>query len=453
RDALATGAAILIDQAGIADAINVSAARTILDGTQSVQTSGSPTAFLITSGAHTTLDASTEATTVNWDLSANVEWATGDFTPQRFFRIQAPTMDFVAGSTVAAASTLAVSGAPIAGAFATLTRSFAINAESGMIVGAAGTAIAPTFGFNDVAGVGMRRGAGNRLAFAVSSSDRLSITVTQLEVLVAGTAASPAIGRGTAGNTGIFFPTTTSYAISTTGVERHRIDANGNVTFDQGAQTSGSPTALTVTGGAHTTLDVLTEATDIDFDLARAVEFTADGGAFALQRAISVKAPTYEATIGGTTITQAVLMELSGSPIAGTNMTLTDSATLRIKADSIAALTPADGVEQGILLENSTIATAGNQKHSPILVFEGQGWSTDGTGETREVQFGTQLVPIQGVLNPTGELRWYSAVNNPGAWTEQMALSSSGIVRLQSAQALGGGAAPTLGTIGGAGPG
>lgn len=99
--------------------------------TQPVSTSGSPTAFTLTGAAHTTLTASTEATDVNFNLARTVQFAAGALTTQRAFRIQAPTYSFASASTITTASTLSISGAPVAGTNATITNSYALNVEGG----------------------------------------------------------------------------------------------------------------------------------------------------------------------------------------------------------------------------------------------------------------------------------------------------------------------------------
>ena len=99
---------------------------------QSVSTSGSPTAFTITGAAHTTLTASTESTDINFNLARTVQFSTGALTTQRAFRIQAPTYAGVGAMTIATASTLSVSGPPVAGTNATITNAYALNVESGV---------------------------------------------------------------------------------------------------------------------------------------------------------------------------------------------------------------------------------------------------------------------------------------------------------------------------------
>jgi hypothetical protein len=98
---------------------------------QTVSTDGSPTALTLTGAAHTTLTASTEATDLNFNLARTVQFATGALTTQRAMRIQAPTYGFVGASTITTASTLSISGPPVAGTNATITSAYVLNVESG----------------------------------------------------------------------------------------------------------------------------------------------------------------------------------------------------------------------------------------------------------------------------------------------------------------------------------
>lgn len=99
--------------------------------TQGAYTSGSPTALTVTAGAHTTLAASTEDIGANFNFSATKQFATGNITAQREVLFQVPTYSFVGASTITNAATLAISGAPIAGANATITNSYALWIQGG----------------------------------------------------------------------------------------------------------------------------------------------------------------------------------------------------------------------------------------------------------------------------------------------------------------------------------
>jgi hypothetical protein len=92
--------------------------------TQGIATTGSPTAFTLTAGAHTTLTAGTEAIPYLVDLSATCQFSTGAIATQRGMVIKPQTLAFVGASMVTTAVTLDVSS-PIAGTNATLTNSYA----------------------------------------------------------------------------------------------------------------------------------------------------------------------------------------------------------------------------------------------------------------------------------------------------------------------------------------
>lgn len=123
--------------------------------TQPISTTGSPTAFTVTGAAHTTLALSTEATDVNFNLARTVQFATGALTTQRAMRIQAPTYGFVGASTITTASTLSISGAPVAGTNATISTAFSLYSEGGL-VGSVGDVVVAT----STGAFGVRSGAG-----------------------------------------------------------------------------------------------------------------------------------------------------------------------------------------------------------------------------------------------------------------------------------------------------
>lgn len=85
-----------------------------------------------TTGAASGFTASTEATAVNFNLSSTKQWNTGALATQREMRIQAPTYAFAAASTITDAITVEISGAPIAGANATITNPYAFKVADGL---------------------------------------------------------------------------------------------------------------------------------------------------------------------------------------------------------------------------------------------------------------------------------------------------------------------------------
>lgn len=68
----------------------------------------------------------------------------------------------------------------------------------------------------------------------------------------------------------------------------------------------------------------------------------------------------------------------------------------------------------GINLYNSTAATAGNQKYSPSLQWEGYGWKTNATAASQSVKMYAQLIPVEGAANPSVGLSIKSSINGAG---------------------------------------
>lgn len=102
--------------------------------TQSAQSSSSPNFITFTPGAHTGLTSSTEASDILFNLNRTVQFTSGALTTQRAIYVRAPTYAFTSASTLASASTFAISGAPSAGTNATITDPYALSVEGGRIL-------------------------------------------------------------------------------------------------------------------------------------------------------------------------------------------------------------------------------------------------------------------------------------------------------------------------------
>jgi len=111
--------------------VGVSSPSSTLDILQSAESSGTPKAFYLTGGAHTSMTASTEDIGADFNFSATKQWATGAITTQREILIQAPTYSFVGASTITNAATFAISGSPISGTNATITNSYSFWIQGG----------------------------------------------------------------------------------------------------------------------------------------------------------------------------------------------------------------------------------------------------------------------------------------------------------------------------------
>jgi hypothetical protein len=81
----------------------------------------------------------------------------------------------------------------------------------------------------------------------------------------------------------------------------------------------------------------------------------------------------------------------------------------------------------GLLLSNTTAATAGIQQYSPRIHLSGQGWKTNSTAASQSVDMIEEVQPISGASAPTGTLIWSNSING-GAYNALMALTSGGFL-------------------------
>ena len=358
--------------------------------TQPNATSGSSPALTITGGGHTTLAISTEASDINFNLARTVQFTGSssaggaNITNQRAVRIQAPTYSFSTVSsaqtqTIANAATLSIEGMPIAGTNAAITGSTALWIT--------GSTTSPTAG-----GRLLQVSYPSATTLAASSTligsylDIKNLTATSSEVygyyvntpIVNNSTTSNGAAYGMfvdgyqdasvrlthSGVSGtdtwygvrVYMPNQSTSAVTSVGlsIERPASEDSGStyalttntnagniglgsltptsyLTVTQPVITTGSPTTMTVTGGAHTALTLSTEAPDVNFNLARTVQFAT--GALTTQRAMLIQAPTY-GFVGASTITNAATLTVLNAPKAGTNATLTNTSALWLQGDS-----------------------------------------------------------------------------------------------------------------------
>ena len=135
--------------------------------------------------------------------------------------------------------------------------------------------------------------------------------------------------RDGADNSGKFIVATYAAGVA---AETFTVNKWGNTEINQGINTTGSPSAFKVTAGAHTELTLSVESPDVDFNLARTVQF--ETGALTNQRAVKFSAPTY-AFVGTSTITKAATVYISGAPVAGDNATLTNAYALWVDSGPV----------------------------------------------------------------------------------------------------------------------
>jgi hypothetical protein len=183
---------------------------------------------------------------------------------------------------------------------------------------------------------------------------------------------------------------------------------SGSIAITQSASTSGTPqSALIVSPGSHTTLTA-SEVIDIDLAVNRTVQFTA-GSSIPTQRSVLIRAPTYSAT-AAQIIENSGSLVVSGPPIAGLNITITETKSLWVQS----GLSRFDGA-----------LNAGNSSE----------FSINSTGNiTRINNVSTNWPAVQGTASTvltndgTGNLSWAASGASASGWTDDGA-----VVRLTTA--------------------
>jgi len=276
---------------------------------QAAATSGTPKAFLLTGGAHTTLTASTEAISADFNFAQTIQFATGAITLQRTIFMRGATYSFVGASTVTTAVTLYVDP-PTAGTNATFSEVAAIYSHGKLIVENTASAkqiilLGAVGGISQIA---------TEAAAALQFVDGLA---------GASSAISCIFRSGNVRTAGTLFVIQNA----TTGVVA--ITYYGG--FDQASIATGSGTAFAMrfTGANHTSQTASTEINNYSFG---AYTRTWAAGAITTQREWRLYQPTY-AFASASTITTAANLYIAGAPIAGTNATITKSLALWVDAD------------------------------------------------------------------------------------------------------------------------
>jgi len=198
--------------------------------------------------------------------------------------------------------------------------------------------------------------------------------------------------------------------------------AGASLSVTPGINNGGVQNSLVVTNSASINQTTNTEIPGVNFNLSATRQWSAGGGTQATQREFLIQAPTYAAT-AGYTITTAATVGVTGRPVAGTNVTITESIPLLVNNNSIGAVSTIAATE-GVVLMNSTAAAAGAQQFSPMLVLDGQGWSTTNTA-SQDVRFGMQTTPVQGAATPSGTWHLMQSING-AAYSDQLTMSTGG---------------------------
>lgn len=353
-------------------------------------TSGVFTGVTQVGAAHTNLTAGTEVPDTNFNLSATKTWATGAIATQRDFVVQARTYTFAAASVVTTAATVAITGAPAAGANATITNPYALWVQSGttkLAQAAIGTVPNPLslLHVSDLSSIDSSIGSLSSTAIIEglsSTSETTNLQIFSRNSVAVDKGGSIGFGgktttasngvyifgiiagrkeNGTSGNLNGYLAFSTSNN-SLGLVERQRISSLGNFTFTQGAAAASVPTMLTITSAAHTNITLSTEDVGANFNFSATKQWAT--GAITTQREILFQAPTY-AFVGASTITTAATVAITGAPAAGANATITTPLALWVQSGSSqfvatqSVVSAAGAVWNGINFAASTLTLTG----------------------------------------------------------------------------------------------
>lgn len=244
----------------------------------------------------------------------------------------APTAAPATNTTQLATTAFVLANAPSVPVSSVFTRTGAIVATSGdysvaQITGAAPTA-SPTFSGTITLGSlsGLLKGTAGVVGTATAGTDYLAPSGSG-----AGLSGIPTSVVNSDGTLTIS-PTTGSVVASLALGHANTWSAlqtlSASITLAQTAATGTPAPGLLFTGAAHTALTLSTEYNDVNLNLARTVQFAT--GALTTQRAVLIQAPTYS-FVGASTITNAATLAITGTPIAGTNATITNPYALWVQ--------------------------------------------------------------------------------------------------------------------------
>lgn len=363
------------------------------------RTTGSPSVFVITSPADTTLTASTTAPIINFNMSATRQFATGATTTQRGAVFQPQTESFVGASTVTNDSTVEITGFPIAGANATLTSSSALSisgapkaSATSALVNLSGTALASGSANGTYLGVNPAAFTGDFIRFQINGTNEFIFsnagvltaasngvfnnTTVGGNFITAGSAAMVVRGNlaaGTAGYGTAFGSNVTQTFTSGTGGGSN---IGGDGTAAQGfnyAPTSGTgiydlakitgiinqtSTATGVTKGLEIVPTITSAYAYTPFEIAAYTYNSLSTTTLAQYDAAKIGITTF-AGASARTVTNGASLHIVGAPAAGGSVTFGNTYALQIDAGNatFGGNIIASGATSTIRLKSYTVAT------------------------------------------------------------------------------------------------
>lgn len=113
----------------------------------------------------------------------------------------------------------------------------------------------------------------------------------------------------------------------------------------------------------------------------------------------------------GTTFGTSAIIDTGTS---GTKIPLLNGANTWSAAQTVTPSQAANTSADGLVLVDTTAASAGNQQYSPRLRLTGQGWKTNSTAASQTVDWIVENQPVQGTANPNTNLVFSQQVNAGG---------------------------------------
>ena len=216
-------------------------------------------------------------------VTSTQTWATGTVAEADYMQINAPTFAAAAASTFTVASTVTISGAPIAGTNATITQGYALNIAGGAVGFTGGASTATT-----------------NNAQIWSNSGQLNLWAKNSGGMIL-----------SAGG----------------GLTHLALTPTGSVTITP-TNTSSAPASLSITPPNFSSITATNNAPQLNMVTSTMTWAT---GTVAEADYVLFNAPTFAAA-AASTFTVASTVTISGAPIAGTNATLTNAYAINVKA-------------------------------------------------------------------------------------------------------------------------
>lgn len=134
-----------------------------------------------------------------------------------------------------------------------------------------------------------------------------------------------------------------------------------NFVITQPVATSSTSTAITVTGGAHTTLLAGSESISANFNFGQTIQHAT--GALNQQRVLLLQTPTYS-FVGASTLTTLIGFQIDKAPSAGTNATVVNTFAAQFGGNASIGPSQASQIYSTFNAPNHTITITGSTNNT-----------------------------------------------------------------------------------------